>query len=682
MSKLADNRMMHSYRAVTRRQLLQAGTVGALGVLTAGSGNLRTAAKEEAGKKGSLKAVEKVGQKHLLWQPTAELTVHVLPPEFTAVSGKQGQRPLPLKVQLAASRIQEDRANFDYEVTIDDGGTKRTGKYTVGYSLGNRDERAVLTQKTALRFDEPLRLNLSVAHPVRVTGKKAVKCTLPQKHGVVKGFELDDGQRAGGYFMLGRSSANEEGEELALPVIGLAFDEAPGEALAIAADPYCGSQFLVRGASEKAASESSVTTSYTYMGSLVPLRGEARTEVLVSHRGGIDGMLRSFYDTIPEILPSPSWVQSVQLVYYDDISSYKSEPGQGWYHDVQKLAEKIPTGHRGKVVLCVHGWYDYVGRYCYDHDKRQLDKEWDAYDMRARKVPMSLAEVHRRIKFAKDRGFRVMWYFADGMASDTTSPYYRKDWVIKDGHGKYVRHYFWQWRPEFKEKRPPGPSPMLPDDADPTNHLLDPGNREVIDWFVGYMEALLKEYGHELDGFVWDETDLIKVGAISTAGSQPTYSDRAFMRLLSRLSQLVQEWHKVNPDLIITSSDGGFAPTALVAHGTWQDSGCSPVMWPPTFLINYRNCVWSCNWAPITTESNNAFAVEKFGLPQGLSNGMTDDQGPAEMPEEVLDRVIQRFLKRVGDGRDRTRYLVNVLDAMTPAWMASWHAYTGSAYSQ
>ena len=36
----------------------------------------------------------------------------------------------------------------------------------------------------------------------------------------------------------------------------------------------------------------------------------------------------------------------------------------------------------------------------------------------------------------------------------------------------------------------------------------------------------------------------------------------------------MQEWHKVNPDLIITSSDGGFAPTALVAHGTWQDSGC------------------------------------------------------------------------------------------------------------
>src|SRR5437870_161381 len=115
MSKLADNRTMHAYR-VTRRQLLQAGTVGALSVLTAGSSNLRA---EEAGKKGLLKAGDMVRQKHLLWQPTAELTVHVLPPEFTAVSGKQGQRPLPLKVQLAASRIQEDRANFDYNLTID-----------------------------------------------------------------------------------------------------------------------------------------------------------------------------------------------------------------------------------------------------------------------------------------------------------------------------------------------------------------------------------------------------------------------------------------------------------------------------------------------------------------------------------------------------------------------------------
>jgi len=615
--------------------------------------------------KGALKSIERNKQQELLWQPGAEFAVSLLPPSFVATSEKQGRIALPLRIQLSSHRVDEDRASFDYELTIDDSGTKRMGKYTVKYSLGSKDERRVLTQNTALGFDEPLRFNLTVVHTLQMTGKKVVTCTLPLRYGVVRAFEVEEGQKIAGYYVLGQGSTAQKGEELALPVIGLDFDAQIGGTLAVATDPYCGSQFRVCGASEKAPNESLVTTSYTYMGSMVPLREEERTEVYVVHKGGIDGMLRSFYDVIPEIHPSPSWVQSVQLNYYDDISSYKSEPGQGWYHDVQKLAEKIPTEHRGKVVLCLEGYYDYVGRYCYDHEKRQLAEAWDAYDMKAAKVPMTLTEVHKRIKFAKDRGFRVMWYFADGMSSDTTSPYYRKNWVIIDEKGGCPSRGFWEWRPEFKDKMPPGPFPVLPDEALPTNHLLDPGNSEVIEWFVGYMEALLKEYGRELDGFTWDETFLVKVGTISTTGSTPTYSDRAFMRLLSRLSQVVQECHKINPDLVLMASDDGFTPYALVAHGTYQDSGCSPSMWPPCLLINYRTCLWSCNWTPVKEDNNNAFAVRKYGLPQGLSNGFGDLQGPAEMPAEILDCVIQRFLKRVSDGRDRTRYLRDVLDAMT-----------------
>jgi len=206
---------------------------------------------------------------------------------------------------------------------------------------------------------------------------------------------------------------------------------------------------------------------------------------------------------------------------------------------------------------------------------------------------MSLAEVHKRIKFAKDRGFRVIWYFADGMSSDTTSPYYRKDWVIKDKNGKYPSRGFWQWRPDTKDKMPPGPSAVLNKDENPTNHILDPGNPQVCDWFMGCMEALLKEYRSELDGFTWDETFLIRRGVISTNGPEPTSSDRAFMRLVSRLSQLVQEWRRVNPNLVFLSCDDGWTPYALAAHGTYQDSACSAQIWPLCLLINYRNCLWS-----------------------------------------------------------------------------------------
>ena len=373
MLKIIGSRMTLPFRNINRRDFLQAGTVGALGALTAGSNKVRAACQqEEARKKGSLKAVEKAGEKHLLWQARADLAVRLLPPSFTVVTGKQGEGPVAVKLQLTDSQVREDAANFDYELTIGEGSLKRTGKYTAGYSLASKNERAVLTQKTALSFSEPLHLNLTVTHPAEVAGREALLCTLPLRYGVVKGLELGDGQKAAGYYVLGRGSTAQNGEELALPVIGVGFDAQTGGTFAVATDPYCGSQFRVRGASDKGASL--VTTSYTYLGSLVPLREELRTTVLVSHRGGIDGMLSSYYDAIPEIQPSPSWVQDVQLVYYDYISDYKSEPGQGWYKDVEKLAEKIPAEHRGKVALCLEGYYDYLGRYNYDHEKRRLDE--------------------------------------------------------------------------------------------------------------------------------------------------------------------------------------------------------------------------------------------------------------------------------------------------------------------
>jgi hypothetical protein len=187
---------------------------------------------------------------------------------------------------------------------------------------------------------------------------------------------------------------------------------------------------------------------------------------------------------------------------------------------------------------------------------------------------------------------------------------------------------------------------------------MDPALPEVHSWFMGYLEALLNQFGKELDGFVWDETFLIQKGWVSFARPEPSYSDRALMRLVSDLSQCVQEWHKINPDLVFLVADDALTSYALVAHGTWQDSGCAPQMWPPGFLINYRNCLWSCLWFPVSLESYNKFASETYGLPQGVSNGWGDNLGPSEMPEEVLDRVVDRFLARIKRGGDRTRYLL------------------------
>lgn len=208
------NKTMDCSRPVTRRDFLQNGTAGVLGVLTAGADNDGAAGREEAGQKGPLKVVEKAGGKQLLWQPSANVTVRFLPPAFEAATAKQGQGPLSLKVYLITPQVQEDQAEFNYELTIEEGGAQQKGKYTLGYSLAaKKDERVVLTQKSALHFDEPLRLNLSVAHTVQVTGQKTVTCTLPLRYGVVKNLALGKCHEVAGYFVLGRGSTSSAGEE-------------------------------------------------------------------------------------------------------------------------------------------------------------------------------------------------------------------------------------------------------------------------------------------------------------------------------------------------------------------------------------------------------------------------------------------------------------------------------------
>ena len=134
------------------------------------------------------------------------------------------------------------------------------------------------------------------------------------------------------------------------------------------------------------------------------------------------------------------------------------------------------------------------------------------------------------------------------------------------------------------------------------------------------------------------------------------------MVITSKLTKLVQSRHNVNPDLVFLTSDVLDGPrheahTSLVAHGTYQDSHCKPASWPGGMLINYRNCLISCNWRPTTQAARNRFAAEEYGLPQGLSDGYGDNTGPAKMDDKILAETIARFLKNVKNKRKRTRYL-------------------------
>jgi len=104
---------------------------------------------------------------------------------------------------------------------------------------------------------------------------------------------------------------------------------------------------------------------------------------------------------------------------------------------------------------------------------------------------------------------------------------------------------------------------------------------EVSRWYREYLAALLRASGPFVDGFVWDESNYVRVGAI-TAFPQPAYCDRAMMRLVKSLTQRV---HSAASEKVFLSSDNIYQSGknipgyGIVADGVYQDSGCVPEAW-------------------------------------------------------------------------------------------------------
>src|SRR5262249_31338647 len=77
----------------------------------------------------------------------------------------------------------------------------------------------------------------------------------------------------------------------------------------------------------------------------------------------------------PVIPVGPAWLHDIALQDYD----YLSKNGQGWFADVAAAAELISPSQRHRALFCLHGWYDRIGRYCFDPLTRRLDESWVAF---------------------------------------------------------------------------------------------------------------------------------------------------------------------------------------------------------------------------------------------------------------------------------------------------------------
>jgi hypothetical protein len=517
--------------------------------------------------------------------------------------------------------------------------------FSVNYELELVDlpqGMAALKQKVGIEAAKKINEGVTLALPQNLQLPfENRKVFLPLKNGIgrrkpILGYESENEYV---YAMAGEYEAMGKPQLLAIPMVDEYADQTDVR-LTHCTDPYFSSYFyLAHG--EKAGKFNCV-----YLGQ-VGVEKEERVVYTGLHRGDAKAAMEVFYATsLGEVKPGPDWMHEVAMVDYD----YFSKNGEGWFRDIDTLTKLIAPEDRSKVFLALHGWYGYIGQYALDWRKGVFFKEWTTFpsaldphfqsvagapdsgwpknSVKAmRPVSISLADMHRRIHYAKDKGFRVGIYYADGTnACDGVKDIYDPSKVLHWGG--------WE-----------GPDTLG------KVYAQNPLHPEVREFYLRYIQALLAEYGKEVDGFIWDETFVVGSSDLGPAAA-PGYASRGMMTLVKEVAAMVAN---SNSQLAFFASDviGAWfkfdqaAPYCLVAHGTYQDSGCTPEGWSYGLFPNYRNVLWSCNWGDVTRFEYGRYAVQTFDVPVPISNGPAgDDIGIGDMTAEHQREVIELFNQR------------------------------------
>jgi hypothetical protein len=579
------------------------------------------------------------GKAELAWHPEGSLLLRLQTPVFTA---RMAGAALPISMENRPPHVEATQARWAQEIKIEHAGKTYRADFELTCAPIVEADRKMLKVTCELKPHDPLPFDLSIIQSGLIEGLPQAEAILPQRDGRVAYYAIPRQKPLPAYWFLG-SGSSRAGQELALPLIGLRKKNGGSETLSCATDPYLGVLYRLS-ATGDAPGAVSLEFGCTFSGSLTPVSNETRIIEIAVHRDSTEDLFKTFYRTIPDVKPGPSWIHDIQLNHYD----YIAKAGKSLEPDLDELARRIPEKYRKHVVVCLHGYYDYLGRYTFNSKTQRIDDAWKSYDDRAQLLAMTREEFHRRIRLVKDRGFRCAIYYFDGLSYDDAGPEFNPQWIWRDAGDNHKPWWYWQKRPDAHGH---------------TNFMLNPARPEVRQWFIDYTKALIAEYGRDLDGFVWDETNAVQQGATAKLGSSMIEADRAMMRLVADVTREVQRGWTLNPDLALLTSDCVDAhgpsqelqvPVCLVSHGTYQDSWCDPKGWSPGLLPNHRNCLISCNWSPIKNRDWNRSAAEQYGLPQGVSNGYCDDLGPSEMPKEILDEIIARFLKRVEQAKPQS----------------------------
>ena len=529
-----------------------------------------------------------------------------------------------------------DQLNLDYSLATPGGARVLV---TRRLRLERTKSEWTVLERFELRPSAPMTQDLEIGRPFSLTTSKSGEAAgdevvLPLKNGWARTQALTP-QPTSAEYRLGHWISGLDTPELAVPVVQ--FDADQRWQAAVCADPRFSALFRLTSGSNRVDGE----IRYRYAGSKVPLVGvEARQFGFWLRAAPVPAepfgpSLDAFFSLmLPDVPAGPRWLHEIYMVGYD----FLSDTGQGWDQDIARLASWLKRRERPHVALCLHGWYDALGAYSFDEKTSRLKDRWTAM-ARTRKVDFTPAELRRRLHLARTHGFCVLLYFGDGLAADSGVPGYHDEWAYRDEQGKKITG--WQG----------------PDTFGPT-YLMNPAHPDVRRYFLNYLDALLAAVGHEVDGFVWDETFHARAGQIASA-PVPAYCDRALLDLVKELTARVQAFDERK--VFLASDCVGIMPGipgyAMVASGLYQDTHCNPERWSDALFPNWRNTYWSCNWGPASHFAWTRFGVEEFGAPVAISNGWGDDHGPHEWTAAEREEVLKLFRQRLAKGPAHVRYL-------------------------